>query len=166
MNRVDDLDANTLPQFLDRMESDLVEMKSTYQRIGGASVQQVITESANQYDWSGVLPNDPSGGPGIGFRVLKVTAISSKMENLYGSLTVKMFVGSPTNWYRPSNFLADVDVGSTGFLLSVSPYVVNLDNRQEKSFLVWITGDDSTTIYLKYYVIASDSVTFSTSVIT
>lgn len=159
-DRVDLLPDNALVSVIEGLERDSLELKSAFQRIGSESVLARITSSSNAYDWSGVLTTDPTAGPPYGHKSIRVNATAMSMSNLFGELFVYMYVGSPSNWYRPLNYLADVaGFVSIPFQSRIFDYPSDVTDLKKKSWDVVLTGDDTTMVYLKFFVVASDATT-------
>lgn len=165
-NRVNELPEgrlfNDLADF-GRMAGQLVNAP---QRIGGASLIFRTSDTGSAYDWSGALPSSPLA-PATGTKILRVTAEAQQMDHLFGDIIVwPLHVGSPSNIYRPSNYLAALESGGVGFLVQADEEVGDPSNRKKKSWAVTITGNTTTTVYFKAYVITSDIVTVTVQGVT
>lgn len=160
MNRVDQLPDNRLIASLESLERDLAEIKPSPQRVGSQSILSRVMSSSNAYDWSGVLPTSPTAGSPFGIKYIEVIAEATRMENLFGELFVYMYVGSPSNWYRPSQYLTDIAAGLVPpWSASISDYPSDVSDLKTKRWQIYLSGDNSTTVYLKFFIVVSDITT-------
>lgn len=160
MNRIYQLPENQVEQYLINLETDLTEMKSAPQRIGSQSVLYSVRSSVNAYDYTTILPTDPQAGSPYGYYTLQVTATSSRKGNFFGDLFVYMYVGTPTtsSRYRPSDYLAAQKAGVTPpWSAKIYDYPSNLADLSTKRWDIVITGDNTQTVYLKYFIVAGGS---------
>lgn len=160
MDRMHGLSRELIDWHLDTAERSLNELKSAPQYVGGSSLQFFQSDSGASYDWTGTLPASPLA-PATGTKILRVTATATTMANLFGDLIGYLYKGNMSTWYRPSNYLADLKVGTTPFSISVQEEVLDLSNRNKKQWTVVITGNKVTTCFVKLYVVANDEVTLT-----
>lgn len=164
--RVNNLAAQTLATTLSQLEQDLDELKSSApQYVGGASVRNYISQTANQYDYAAaILTQDPlnPGNTNMGRANWLITATAQHSNVSYAQFVVYMYIGGSTTAYLPSNYLADI-VGGIGFqtrIIDVSTNPANASNQ--KTLSLQITGDRTRTCAWKVYVIGLDTSTIST----
>lgn len=168
MSRLDSLPDERLSATLDKVSATLHDLKTSAQITGSASLQGVPFDSGAAYDWSGKLNQDPQAPSGYGALSLEVTLTAANMDNLFGQLYAYLYVGTSTNWYRPSNYIYDVGLFNPAikpWLCNVTDGSVPVANRKQKRWLVYLNGDTTKTVYLKFYGNVSDSASISIQVL-
>jgi hypothetical protein len=152
---------HSLPAKLNYLQNQLNALKAAPQQLGGSSVVFFTSQTDAAYDWSG---NVPSSGDPVVFLLVSATAENSAV--LYANLIAQIFVGSPTDWYRPSEALGDQVAGHIPFFTSVT--VVPSPSGTPASTLQWVVGiegDPARTAYAKFFVNALDNVTLTVEVL-
>lgn len=145
-----------LAQLVDKLEADLNELKSGVPQQVQSSVVFFQSDTGAAYDWTGILPQEVGAPTGQGLAVFSVQAQATAMNNLYANLGDKIFVGSPTSWYRPGNYLTDVIAGVPGFQTFYSDVPNNTGLPSTKVWILSLLGDTTRTAYIKFYVSALD----------
>lgn len=158
--RIDHLSENELGTILDGLEAQANELKAGAQFVGTANVKTIVSDSGAPSDYSGVLPADPQN-TSTGYREFSVQATASTIPNLYADLIVYVFKGSLATRYTPSDYLVDVAASAAATLLRVENAPFDVTNPNKKSWLMSITGDKTTTYYLKFYVVANAATTIA-----
>ena len=114
--RTDRTIEETLQQSLDTIQTNLNQIKSPApQIIGGGSIVSFLSDSGNPYDWTGNLTR-VGASPNFGRAVFLISATAATMATLYANLNQQLFVGTPTTWYRPIDYMNDEIAGNIGFI--------------------------------------------------
>lgn len=150
------LPENSFNTFLSSREAAMNALKAA-QFAGGSNVLMKVASNATAYDWTGTLPADTTNPP-YGLKQLRVTATAQNMDNLYGTVFAKIWVGSMSNWYRPSNMLADQKAGVTSFNFNKFESQPDVTNSKVKNWDFSINGNTTSTVFFKAYCRVSDDV--------
>lgn len=132
------------------------------QLTGGDSIQFYQSDSGNFRDWSGVLPQSQQA-PDTGFKALFVTATATKQEVLMSDLIIEMYVGSSTNRYDRKRQRQSYLTGPPTFDYRVYRVPLTYADRNKQRWLLTVSGDKTTTVWFKFYVVANDTVTIGVS---
>jgi hypothetical protein len=141
------------------LEQQLNAIKASQQYLGGSSVVFSESSSGSTYDWNGT-PSDSAT------TYLLVTITADTAPVLYSSLVTQLFVGTSTSWYRPSNFLADQAAGDIPINVSITdvPNAPGLGSDVNQC-VISINGDNVRPAWLKLFVLALDTTTFTLAVL-
>ena len=154
--------AKNLPQYglqtkLAQLQTELDALKTT-QYLGGSSVVFFVSSTGEEYDWTGTLTQISGGPTGDGQAFLLVTATAQTMPTLYAFVVAKLYVGSPTSWYRPSDSFTDLLASAVPFVLNVINVPNTALDANVNQFLVQVTGDTTRTAYVQVFIESLDNV--------
>lgn len=158
--RMHALPQNRLSHSIQQLVSSSDKLK-TAQYIGTGAVQFILSSNVGGYDWSGVLPAAISGGPAVGDQALLVTAATTTMNFAVGDLIIQLFVGSPSNLYTYGNFLADRAASIQPFSAVAYSLAGPASSPNISTWKIFVSGDRTTTCYIKVYLVANDSMTLT-----
>lgn len=152
MSRIDNLPDNTLVAELQRLETELTELKNKQTAAGSSLVVKVTTTSST-------TPNADSGYQSFTLGAFATTTSqvrfnTTNQDYAYKDITYRVFVDSPTSEVFPGNALY--------------PARIVLDERlagtpvpkQLRWFLQLSGNTGSHTYYLRFYVQSSDTGVF------
>lgn len=159
MNPVDVVHQDPEASLIAELRADLDELSSR-QIIGGASLSFYQSESGDQYDWDGTLPESPSD-PSTGHKVLRVEAVAEKQNVLFADIIFELYVGSLTTRYTIRDYLEDIEAFAVGFRIMRIPQPLSVEETNTARFGIAILGDKTTHCYAKFYVVANDTVSLS-----
>lgn len=129
------------------------------QPIGGDSLVFYQSDSGLSYDWTGTLP--VSGGVSTGEKILLVEVQAITQNVLFADLIYELYVGTSTNRYTAQNYLADIKLGHTGFIMNLIPQPLKISYQNRARFGITIQGDTTTTCFAKFYAVANDQVSIT-----
>lgn len=155
--RMAPLPQNKLQTTVSDLQTQIDALKTT-QYLGGSSVVFFTTSTGHAYDWTGTLTQIPGFPTGNGQAFLVVTATANTMATLYANLIVRLFVGSPTAWYRPSDGFTDQLGSAVPFSTSVLDAPNSGSDPALKTWVLQVTGDLTRTAYVQVFVQALDGV--------
>lgn len=161
-SRLSGLAENAVEQMVSTLEQQQQDLKSgTPQYIGGAAIANFQSQTASQFDFTGILTQDPLNptNHNMGRSNFIITATADHAPIFYGSIVIYMWVASTTSRYTPANYLSDL-VGGIGFqttFFNVSTVPASAENQ--KSFSLQVTGDRTRTVWWKAYLTGLDTAT-------
>lgn len=160
--RLDRLPRQQLITTLDTMETELEQLKVQAQPLGTGSVRYFISQTADQYDFQAVLPQDPNASTGHSIVKLLVSATCQNMSANYATINADLFTGTTPTPYLPLQFLTDVRNGTTP--LQINAYDVpnsTLTNGQQYQVLFVITYNTTTKVSVKFWALGLDVMTLT-----
>ena len=136
-----------------RIESDLLEVRSSPQRVGTSSITGKITQSIA---WSGVLPNYP------GYVTLQLTATGPIGQPLLGEFIPQLFVSTLTNEYTPRD--AYLSTGAT-YVMRLGLPQIRYETSNIVTQRVELQGDGVTVCRIAAAFLGSDDVTITAGLV-
>lgn len=161
MTRLQRQDANAVTESLLRMERWLLERKTNPQPVATYNVRSRTSGSTAPL-WAGGLPVS-SQSPSAGIKILRVTATTKRQPDYFGRIITRLDVGTDGNWYRPSQYLAALKASTIGYKVDVRPWIEFGMNRNQKSYLVAITGAVAAQVYLRLWIESNDDIDITVS---
>lgn len=157
-SRLDGLPERRYRAIVERLARTANELKTAPQFVGGASMLFKIRHSGAGADWSGQLVPDPQS-PSTGWMRLLVSIEAQNMDYLYATQFTHLWVDGNPERYTIADYLAAVEAGQTGFLVSVSNPV--FDAPRQRAWVIGVFGPLGRTVAVKTYLRANDAVTMS-----
>lgn len=158
--RTASLPQNRLQTTIEALQTQIDAMKTT-QYLGGSSVVYYNSSTGAPYDWTGTLTQIPGYPTGNGQAFLVVTATALSMATLYADIITKLYVGTSTSWYRPSNGFTDQLGSAAPFNVNVLDAPNSMSNPALKTWVLQVTGDLTRTAYVQVFVQALDHVSIT-----
>lgn len=159
MTRINQLAEEKAKRLLAEAERQLTERKTSPQFVGTHNVRYVITPASDPA-WAGTLPQSQQA-PGVGTKILRLTATTKRQTDLFGRIVTEMYVGSTPTRYRPSHYLADMNAGQPGFQAQIMDDISFGFQRNTKTWVIVINGKLSTPVQLNLWFVANDEVTLN-----
>lgn len=164
--RLRHLSQNRLVETVKQLEQTVLERKTSVQRVGTYNLRSVTT-AYDGYILTGSNITRPGQASSTYIKTLKVTAVAQQQDYFYGRLVVQMYVGSTSNWYRPSSYLQAIATGGTYYYLDHGEYIRTLANIGKGEWYVTVmTNSNTTPVWLACQVVGNDDVTISVEDIT
>jgi hypothetical protein len=149
MSRVNLLPDNYVGSYLDRLEREVNELKSSLQLTGGSSLIYKQTDTGSTNDWSGTFTH--GGGAVAYYQHFLITATAQTQGVLLADLVWLVWVnGVPKT------------LANLASLYTIDPYpkASNATNIQQW-FVTVDWGNNTDTIAVKAYILATDNVTLT-----
>lgn len=157
MDRTSLLDSEYIGSLILAARRAIDARKAGPQTVGTFNVNGYTT-SLGDPAWSGQVSTIPSL---YETRVFRLTATADHQTDLFARVIHRLDVGTDGNWYRPSNFLEDQENSDPTWLVQLFDEVQFGLNRNQRSWRVVVTGEVGVDFFLRFWVVANDTVTTS-----
>jgi len=146
MTRLAQLPDNYAASYLDRLEREVNELKSSAQYAGGHNLVYKQVDTGATYDWSGTLSH--GGGAVAYFQHFLVTATAQTQDVLLADLVWKVWVNDVPK-----------TLANLASLVTIDPYPKASNSTGVQQWFVTVDwGNNTDTIGVKAYILATDNV--------